>query len=140
MATTRWFDRIALGAAQVVADLLANVDPWLTPAIDWDATIAFRHATVDCKRFVGGVCHFIGERGGTASLSNEPMKDTGENAAWMNLVERLAVSLRIDAPGHFFPCFIANQADRKVVGALAGNDSGTLDPPHDEGSRRPDWI
>jgi Protein of unknown function (DUF993) len=45
MATTRWFDRIALDAAQVVADLLANVDPWLTPAIDWDATIAFRHAT-----------------------------------------------------------------------------------------------
>jgi hypothetical protein len=33
MATTRWFDRIALGAAQVVADLLANVDPWLTSAV-----------------------------------------------------------------------------------------------------------
>jgi hypothetical protein len=36
------FDRIALAAAHVVADPLADVDPWLTPAIDWDATIAFR--------------------------------------------------------------------------------------------------
>ena len=38
----RRFDRIALAAAHVVADPLADVDPWLTPAIDWDATIAFR--------------------------------------------------------------------------------------------------
>jgi hypothetical protein len=36
------FNRIALAAAHVVADPLADVDPWLTPAIDWDATIAFR--------------------------------------------------------------------------------------------------
>jgi hypothetical protein len=36
------FDRIALAAAHVVADPLADVDPWLTPAIDWDATIAYR--------------------------------------------------------------------------------------------------
>jgi Protein of unknown function (DUF993) len=36
------FDRIALAAAHVVADPLADIDPWLTRAIDWDATIAFR--------------------------------------------------------------------------------------------------
>jgi hypothetical protein len=36
------FDRIALAAAHVVADPLADVDPWLTPAIDWGATIAYR--------------------------------------------------------------------------------------------------
>ncbi|HUC48813.1 MAG TPA: dihydrodipicolinate synthase family protein [Xanthobacteraceae bacterium] len=36
------FDRIAFAAAHVVADPLADGDPWLTPAIDWDATIAFR--------------------------------------------------------------------------------------------------
>jgi hypothetical protein len=41
-ANGRGFDRIALAAAHVVADPLADVDPWLTPAIDWDATIAFR--------------------------------------------------------------------------------------------------
>lgn len=34
--------RIAYSAAHVVADPLADVDPWLTPAIDWDATIEYR--------------------------------------------------------------------------------------------------
>jgi len=36
------FDRIALAAAHVVADPLADNDPWLKPAIDWDATIDYR--------------------------------------------------------------------------------------------------
>ena len=39
---SRRFDRIALAAAHVVADPLADVDPWLAPAIDWASTIAFR--------------------------------------------------------------------------------------------------
>ena len=37
------FPRIAFAAARVVADPLADNDPWLTPAIDWERTIAFRH-------------------------------------------------------------------------------------------------
>ena len=36
------FVRIAYAAAHVVADPLADSDPWLDAAIDWDATIAFR--------------------------------------------------------------------------------------------------
>ena len=36
------FNRIACSAAHVVADPLATVDPWLTAAIDWDTTIAYR--------------------------------------------------------------------------------------------------
>jgi len=36
------FSRIAFAAAHVVADPLADHDPWLKPAIDWDRTIAFR--------------------------------------------------------------------------------------------------
>jgi hypothetical protein len=36
------FNRVAYAAAHVVADPLADNDPWLTPAIDWDRTIAFR--------------------------------------------------------------------------------------------------
>jgi hypothetical protein len=36
------FNRVAYAAAHVVADPLAHNDPWLTPAIDWDRTIAFR--------------------------------------------------------------------------------------------------
>jgi hypothetical protein len=35
-------NRVAFAAAHVVCDPLADVDPWLAPAIDWDRTIAFR--------------------------------------------------------------------------------------------------
>jgi Protein of unknown function (DUF993) len=37
------FNRIAYSAAHVVANPLADNDPWLDIAIDWDKTIAFRH-------------------------------------------------------------------------------------------------
>ncbi|BAT59149.1 hypothetical protein GJW-30_1_01679 [Variibacter gotjawalensis] len=37
------FNRVAYGAAHVVADPLADNDPWLDVAIDWDKTIDFRH-------------------------------------------------------------------------------------------------
>jgi uncharacterized protein DUF993 len=36
-------NRIAYAAAHVVADPLADNDPWLDTAIDWERTIAFRH-------------------------------------------------------------------------------------------------
>jgi hypothetical protein len=36
------FNRIAYAAAHVVADPLAQADPWLEAAIDWERTIAFR--------------------------------------------------------------------------------------------------
>ena len=50
LATSRSFpdklqgtlNRVAFSAAHVVCDPLANVDPWLSAAIDWDKTIAFR--------------------------------------------------------------------------------------------------
>ena len=41
------FPRIAYSAAHVVADPLAGNDPWLTPAIDWDKTLKFRHRMWD---------------------------------------------------------------------------------------------
>jgi len=37
------YNRAALAAAHVVADPLADADPWGSPAIDWDATIDYRH-------------------------------------------------------------------------------------------------
>jgi len=40
---TAKFNRVAYAAAHVVADPLADNDPWLDVAIDWDKTIAFRH-------------------------------------------------------------------------------------------------
>ncbi len=36
------WNRVAFAAAHVVADPLADVDPWLTAALDWDATLAYR--------------------------------------------------------------------------------------------------
>jgi len=36
------FNRIAYAAAHVVADPIADADPWLDAAIDWERTIAFR--------------------------------------------------------------------------------------------------
>ncbi|TBB35127.1 dihydrodipicolinate synthase family protein [Rhizobium ruizarguesonis] len=41
------FPRIAFAAAHVVADPLADNDPWLTQAIDWERTLAFRHRLWD---------------------------------------------------------------------------------------------
>ena len=38
----RPFNRIAFAAAHVVADPLADNDPWIDSAIDWEATLAFR--------------------------------------------------------------------------------------------------
>lgn len=35
-------NRVAFAAAHVVTDPLADADPWLDAAIDWDATIAYR--------------------------------------------------------------------------------------------------
>ena len=37
------FNRIAYAAAHVVSDPLRDLDPWGNPAIDWEATMAFRH-------------------------------------------------------------------------------------------------
>ncbi len=42
-AETARFNRIAYAAAHVVADPLADNDPWIDTNIDWDKTIAFRH-------------------------------------------------------------------------------------------------
>jgi len=36
------FNRIAYSAAHVVADPFSSADPWLSPAVDWDATLSYR--------------------------------------------------------------------------------------------------
>ena len=41
-ASGNTWNRIAYAAAHVVADPLADVDPWIGVAIDWDATLAYR--------------------------------------------------------------------------------------------------
>jgi hypothetical protein len=36
------FSRVAYSAAHVVSDPLSDADPWVSPALDWDRTIAYR--------------------------------------------------------------------------------------------------
>ncbi len=38
----REWNRVAIAAAHVVAEPLADIDPWLETALDWDRTLAFR--------------------------------------------------------------------------------------------------
>lgn len=38
----KW-NRIAYSAAHVTVNSLADVDPWLATAVDWDATLSYRH-------------------------------------------------------------------------------------------------
>src|SRR5215468_4833928 len=40
-------NRVAFSAVHVVADPLADIDPWLGAAVDWDRTIAFREHVWD---------------------------------------------------------------------------------------------
>src|SRR4030088_3216415 len=40
-------NRVASSARHVVSDPLADVDPWLVAAVDWDRTIAFREHVWD---------------------------------------------------------------------------------------------
>src|SRR5471030_702690 len=40
-------NRVAFSAAHVVSDSMADVDPWLSAAVDWDRTIAFREHVWD---------------------------------------------------------------------------------------------
>src|SRR6201747_1321349 len=55
LATSRTFpaklegtlNRVAFSAAHVVSDPMADVDPWLSAAVDWDKTIAFREHVWD---------------------------------------------------------------------------------------------
>src|SRR6201982_719912 len=46
-------NRVAFSAAHTVANPLADVDPWLSAAVDWDRTIAFREHVWDLGLGVG---------------------------------------------------------------------------------------
>ena len=64
------------------------------------------------------------------------MKNTGQDAAGINLLDWFAVSLGIDPSGHRLPSLVTNQTRRKLVGTLATNHGRTLDSLHENGSWR----
>ncbi len=43
------FNRVAFAAAHVVADPMAEADPWLDAAVDWERTIAYRKTLWDLR-------------------------------------------------------------------------------------------
>jgi len=80
------FNRVAFAAVHVVSDPLAVRDPWLAPAIDWDATIAYR-------RHLWGLGFSVAEAMDTAQR--------GMGLGWpeaLELIRRSAAAARAD--GH----------------------------------------
>jgi len=89
------FSRIAYAAAHVVADPLADNDPWVAPAIDWDRTIAFR-------KYLWSLGLGVAEAMDTAQR--------GMGLDWTNSLELIRRSL---------------EAAREVPGAVIASGAGT---------------
>ena len=102
------FTRVALAAAHVVADPLSSRNPWLEPAIDWDATIAFRH-------------HLWSYGFGVAEAMDTAQRGMGLD--WVNSLELIRRTL---------------EAARGVPGAVVASGAGTdqLAPAPDLGTSR----
>ena len=85
------FSRIAYAAAHVVADPLADREPWLDAAIDWDATIAFRR-------------HLWSLGLGVAEAMDTAQRGMGMD--WPNSLELIRRSLEAakDFPGALIGC------------------------------------
>ena len=85
------FNRVALAAAHVVADPLADVDPWLEPAIDWERTLAYRH--------------YLWQLGlGVAEAMDTAQRGMGLDwAGALELVRRSVAAAR-DVPGAMIAC------------------------------------
>jgi hypothetical protein len=87
--------RVAYSAAHVVADPTADIDPWLEPAIDWEATIAYRR--------------YLWDRGlGVAEAMDTAQRGMGLD--WQGTQELIRHSL---------------EASRDVPGAIIASGCGT---------------
>ena len=89
------FNRVALAAAHVVADPLAEQDPWLDAKIDWDRTIAYRR-------------HLWGLGLGVAESMDTAQRGMGLD--WPTSLELIRRSV---------------EAAREVPGAVVFNGAGT---------------
>src|SRR4030081_156088 len=86
---------VGVAAAHVVADPLADVDPWLPAAVDWDKTIAFREHVWDLGL-------------GVAEAMDTAQRGMGMD--WPNSLELIRRSL---------------DAAKDFPGALIGSGAGT---------------
>jgi hypothetical protein len=97
------FNRIAYAAAHVVADPMADADPWLDAAIDWERTVAFR-------RYLWSLGLGVAEAMDTAQR--------GMGLDWPTSLELIARSL--DAARDFPGALIASGAGTDHLEAGAG--------------------
>src|SRR5919197_3340588 len=81
--------RVAYAAAHVVCDPLANSDPWLEAALDWEATLAFR-------RHLWGLGFAVAEAMDTAQR--------GMGLDWKTSLELIRRSLAAAGPGDLIAC------------------------------------
>ncbi len=104
------FTRVAIAAAHVVADPLAEHDPTLAPAIDWDATIAYR-------RYLWSLGLGVAEAMDTAQR--------GMGLGWPEARELIGRTLDAarDVPGAQVVCGIAT--DQLDAGRVHGLDAIT---------------
>ena len=105
------FNRIAYAAAHVVADPLADREPWLDAAVDWDTTIEFRR-------------HLWSLGLGVAEAMDTAQRGMGMN--WANSLELIRRSLDAakDFPG-------------ALIGSGAGTDHLEVTPGRHGGRRHP---
>lgn len=88
-ASGTW-NRIAYAAAHIVADPLADNDPWVDNAIDWDKTLAFRE-------YMWGIGLGVAEAMDTAQR--------GMGLDWPTSLELIERSMAIAKPkGHLIAC------------------------------------
>jgi hypothetical protein len=107
---TRPFSRIAYSAAHVVANPLADTDPWLRAAIDWDATLAYRR--------------YLWSMGlGVAEAMDTAQRGTGLD--WPTSLELIKRSIA---------------EARDVPGAILASGAGTDDLPDGEAATIDDVI
>jgi hypothetical protein len=85
------FNRVAYAAAHIVVDPLADNDPWLGVAFDWDATIAYRRYLWDLGL-------------GVAEAMDTAQRGTGLD--WPGALEliRHALAAAKDTPGALIAC------------------------------------
>ena len=124
-------NRVAFSAAHVVADPLADNDPWLSSAIDWDRTIAFREHVWDLGLGVAEAMDTALEKK-SGYIKRSTVVRLAEAAGF-----KLAAESRINAnpkdthdyPGGVWtlpPTFAQKDVDRAKFAAIGESDRFTL--------------
>jgi hypothetical protein len=93
--------RLAMAAAHVVADPLATVDPWLEPALDWEATLAYRRHLWDLGLSVAEAMDTAQRGMGLDwAMSRELIRRSLDEATAVGAADRIACGAGTDHLSH----------------------------------------